>query len=204
MLCCATITRKRAVGSNSAGSNSEVIATAGMTHGIFIISGIPGAGKTSVSRLLAARFERGVHIESDLLQEWIVSGGLWPNEEPAEEAQRQLRLRTRNACMLADSFFAAGFTPVIDDVVIGKRLDDFLLDIRNGPVMFVLLTPSVDVVERRDASRGYKRVFSVWGYLDEVMRRETRRTGLWIDSSDLSAEATTDLILQRRDEARVD
>jgi hypothetical protein len=175
-----------------------------MTRGIFIVSGIPGAGKTTVSRLLAGRLERGVHIESDLLQEWIVSGRVWPNEEPAEEAQHQLRLRTRNACLLADSFFEAGFTPVIDDVVIGKRLDDFLLDLRNRPLMFVLLTPDVRVVEQRDASRGYKRVFSIWGYLDEVMRRETRRAGLRIDSSDLTAEATADLILQRLDEARLD
>jgi hypothetical protein len=71
-------------------------------------------------------------------------------------------------------------------------------------VMFVLLMPRADIVEQRDASRGYKRVFSIWGHLDEVMRQETRRTGLWIDSSLLTAEATTDLILRRRDEARVD
>jgi hypothetical protein len=89
-------------------------------------------------------------------------------------------------------------------LVVGKRLDDFLLDLRNRPVMFVLLMPRPHVVEQRDASRGYKRVFSVWGYLDEVMRRETKRTGLWIDSSDLSAEATVELILKRLSEARVD
>lgn len=174
-----------------------------MQQAIYIVSGIPGAGKTSVSGRLAERLERGVHIEADELQRWIRSGRVWPNEAPADEAERQLRLRTRNACLLADSFFEAGFSPVIDDVVIGARLGDFLEDLRNRPIRFVLLTPDIEVVRHRDATRGYKQVFSIWGHLDEAMRRDTPRAGLWLDSSALTLEETVDQIIERSSEAEL-
>ena len=135
-----------------------------VVDGVFIVSGIPGAGKTTVSNLLAERLQRGVHIEADQLQRWIRSGGLWPNEEPEAEAMRQLRLRATNACLLADSYRRAGFTPVIDDVVISHRLADFWHDLETRPVRFVLLVPNSEVVKRRDAERGYKQVFETWGY----------------------------------------
>jgi predicted kinase len=52
----------------------------------FLITGIPGAGKTTVARLLAGQLERAAHIEADRLQEWIVSGGLCPDQEPRRGA----------------------------------------------------------------------------------------------------------------------
>lgn len=167
-----------------------------MRRAIYIVSGIPGAGKTTVSRLLARRLERGVHIESDLLQEFIAAG--WPDErkEP-DEWRRQLRLRTRNASLLADSFFEAGFTPVIDDVVIGNRLDDFRHDLRSRPILLIMLVPTSEVVKSRDASRKGKHVFERWGHLDEYVRHQMPRVGLWVDTSLLTAEETVAMILDR-------
>src|SRR6266545_2031221 len=124
-----------------------------MINSIYIVSGISGAGKTTVSRLLAATFERGVHIESDQLQKLIVRGALWPDEEPQDEAMRQLRLRAHDAAILAMSFFYAGFTPIIDDIVIGSRLDDFLSELSGRPVSFVMLLPRKEIARTRDAER---------------------------------------------------
>lgn len=175
-----------------------------MERHIFIVSGIPGVGKTTVSRLLARRFDRGVHLEADIFQKMIVTGGRSPNEEPEEEAWEQLRLRSRNIAMVADSFLEAGFWPVIDDVVVGLRLNDVLEDIESRPIYFVLLLPRLEVVEQRDRDRDEKHVFDIWNHLDEVARTETPREGLRIDSSDLTAEETVDEILRRLDEALIE
>jgi predicted ATPase len=166
-----------------------------MQSAIYIVSGLPGAGKTTVSALLARRFARGVHIEADLVQQMIRSGGVWPEREPQEEAMRQLRLRTRNVSLLADSFIDAGFVPVIDDIVIGMRIDDYTADIRSRPLLFVMLLPRLDVIRERDATR-YKQVFEQWAGVYESLRGESKRPGLWLDKSDETAEETVERILR--------
>src|SRR6266511_3741175 len=91
-----------------------------------LISGVPGAGKTTVARLLAARFERAAHVEGDLISfQFIVSGLVPPQGPPLDEAWRQLELRRKNTCLLADSYAEAGFIPVIDDVIVTPDVLDF-------------------------------------------------------------------------------
>jgi adenylate kinase family enzyme len=55
---------------------------------VIVVSGVPGAGKSSVSRALAQRFEHGAHIEADTLQKMIVSGASWPDPELTPESAR--------------------------------------------------------------------------------------------------------------------
>src|SRR5215510_14398475 len=121
---------------------------------LFVVSGMQWAGKTTASGLLARRFERGAHVSGDALQHMIVSGSQWPEQrEMSEEARRQLRLR--HACTLGTSFLAAGFTAVLDDIVIGLRVDDLLEDLKAQPFIFVMLTYSR--AGCREAARAWPR-----------------------------------------------
>jgi len=166
---------------------------------IIVVSGIQGAGKSTVARSLAERFERGVHIEADALQRMIVSGGEWVGEagEPTGEAARQLRLRLHNACLLARSFFEAGFTAVVDDIIIGERFDDLRADLAGLPFRLVVLAPDAAVVIARDEEREHT-VGEEWArYLDEEQRKTMAGSGLWVDSSGQTAAETVDEVMSR-------
>jgi len=174
------------------------------TPRIVVVSGLPGAGKSTTSRLLAGHLGPAAHVEADRLQEMIVAGGVWPEgrREMSPEAERQLRLRLGNACALARSFWQAGFSAVVDDIVIGSRMDDLLDDLDGIPFSFVMLLPDFEVVHRRwvEMSSPFAEVF---GWIDDEIRQHTRRLGLWLDTSTLSAEQTVAAILDRWDEAVV-
>jgi chloramphenicol 3-O-phosphotransferase len=170
---------------------------------MFVVSGTQGAGKTTVSSLLARRFQRGVHVSGDALQKIIVSGRQWPvssettiNDDFDGEAARQLRLRLHNMCLLGRSFFDAGFTVVLDDIVVGARLTDLQADLTAIDFMFVMLTPSVEVVRQRERQRGTE-LWRDWEWLTESIERTASRVGLWLDSSTQTADETVDEIIRR-------
>lgn len=164
---------------------------------IFLINGTQGAGKSTVARVLAKRFDRGACIDADDLLRLVVSGAV-PLEPPlSAEAERQLRLRARIASQLADTFFEAGFTVVVAEILAG-RLDHFRAEIRNRPLLLVNLAPSLDVVKRRNEERPNKNVFEPWSpILDRAIRETMSGVGLWLDNSAQSPEETVGEILQR-------
>jgi predicted kinase len=174
-----------------------------MTHDyapkLIVITGIMAAGKSTVARLLAQRFPRGVHIDADDLQHMIVSGGSWVDEpgEPSGEAARQLHLRLKNMCLLGRSFFEAGFTVVLNDIIIGERRQHLQEELRSLPCSLVVLAPRLEVVQQRDLSRIKNTQGEAWAhYLDDELRKTMAGIGLWIDSSEQTAEETVDYILQ--------
>lgn len=171
---------------------------------VWIINGIPGSGKSSTARALAARFPRGVHLEGDRLQDLIVAGSVPPGGEPHEEEERQIHLNVRNQCLLARSFGQDGFTVVIDYVVVNQaRVEEYRQQLDGLSPHLVTLAPGVTVALQRDRDRPEKTVAHLWSHLDGLMRAELAGTGLWVDNAALSIGKTVDYILANQATARV-
>ena len=168
---------------------------------VWIISGIPGAGKTTVSKMLCAEFSKSAHIEVDWLREMVVAGHLAPGQEPLAESDAQLELGAQNAALLADSFMDKGFTPVIDDVVLRLQLTQYRKFLSRWPLRLVVLAPSVDVALERDRERAEKHVGGRFSYLDEELHTQMHGLGLWLDTSEMGIGETVEAIAQRAGEA---
>lgn len=163
-----------------------------------MISGIQAAGKSTVAQLLAERLPRSVHVRGDVFRRMIVGGRADMTPEPSEEAVRQLRLRHRLTATTCDAYFESGFTVVAQDVVLGEHLTEMTTAIRSRPLLVVVLAPSPDAIAAREESRGktaYGR-FTI-GLLDDALRRETPRLGLWLDTSAQTPAETVEEILVR-------
>ncbi|GHF96220.1 AAA family ATPase [Streptomyces zaomyceticus] len=163
--------------------------------GAVLLAGIPGSGKSTVAAALAARFDRSAHIEVDRLQELIVRGCHWPTPDGDPEADRQILLRARNACLLADSLAAAGFLPVLDDVVVRRsHLDFYRAHAKAVPLHAVILAPGPEKAWERNNAR-HKRLTTNWAFLDEAMRSELSGEAVWIDNADQTVEETVEAVL---------
>lgn len=171
-------------------------------HDVWIVTGIPGAGKSTVSRLLAGRFPRGAHLEGDRLAEMVVGGRVYPGRAPEAESHRQSVLVMRHLCTLARSFARAGFVPVLDYVTMTKG--GIALYRRGMPRLrphLVVLHPGKDAALARDRDRPEKTVAAHWTHLEDVMLRELRGMGLWVESRDQTPEETVSYILKERSRA---
>ncbi|WP_051831302.1 phosphotransferase [Streptomyces violens] len=160
---------------------------------------MPGAGKSTVTRLVAERLARSARLDGDFISRLIVSGRVGALGEPADEAARQLELCNRNLCMLADNISDAGFTPVIDWVIPDReQLHFFLSLLPSRQVLFVVLAPGIEVCRHRNTLRNPRERFYFDGYegLDAAMKRELGDVGWWFDTAALTPEQTAERIVR--------
>jgi chloramphenicol 3-O-phosphotransferase len=174
-------------------------------HAVVLITGIQAAGKSTIAQALAERLPRSVHVRGDLFRRMVVGGRAEMTPDPSDEALRQLRLRYRLAAQVSGAYFEAGFTVITQDVILGEHLAEMTELIRSRPLLVIVLTPQADVIAARETARG-KTAYRTWaiGQLDNVLRHQTPRIGLWLETSHQTATETVDEILARGwSEARV-
>jgi hypothetical protein len=164
-----------------------------------LITGAPGAGKSTVSGLVAQSLSRSALIDAYYVSRLVAGGYVWPLGEPADEAARQVRLLNANLCALAVNFADAGFTPVLDVVLPdGEQLSTFRRALAPHRLLLVVLDPGAGVCRHRNELRPAQDQFFFDGY-DELrasMRQGFGDVGWWFDTSALSSEQTAEQILE--------
>ncbi|MCL8016660.1 phosphotransferase [Streptomyces sp. AS02] len=128
----------------------------------------------------------------------------WPRGCRGRRGRGPTPLRYRLSAAAADAYAAAGFTAVVQDVVLGADLAASVRLVRTRPLYVVVLAPSTAAVAAREAGRA-KTGYGAWTVerLDGELRARTPRIGLWVDSSELTVGETVETILAGRERVRV-
>jgi chloramphenicol 3-O-phosphotransferase len=96
-------------------------------------------------------------------------------------------------------FADAGFTTLIDAVIPSREKLNFFLDLLTPRrVLFVVLTPGIEVCHYRNTIRDARERFEFGGYeaLDADMKREFGDVGWWFDTAALTPDQTADRIVR--------
>jgi guanylate kinase len=162
---------------------------------VCLITGPMGAGKSSVSKALASKFERSAVVEVDTLRGMIKGGFVRPSPY-TEEVELQLSLSAKNACDVANNFLEKDFTVFIDGIVGRKLLKQYSNFFKDRDFKTFLLMPSVDALLKRFDDRGgyaelRARTIELHKSFSEKKDELNCRV---IDSSDQTLEETVDEI----------
>ncbi|WP_020121212.1 AAA family ATPase [Streptomyces canus] len=174
-------------------------------RGVVLVTGVMAAGKSTVAQALAERLPRAAHVRGDVFRRMIVSGREEYGPGATGEAVAQLRLRYRLSAAAADAYAEAGFTAVVQDVVLGEDLTAYVGLVRTRPLYVVVLAPDAGTVAARETGRtktGYGPAWTV-AALAEALRESTPPIGLWLDTSAQTPVQTVEAILSGRERARV-
>jgi predicted kinase len=165
---------------------------------IIFITGMAGAGKSTVGRLVARHFPKCLFIQVDELREKMVKGYARPEDGIfTEEVMQQFQMARSTAIYMARLYVDRGVNVVIDDVCVPSNFVEQYAALFEIPeVQRILLYPKAPVVIERIKQRGgplehIKYVPMIYDFLDAMPKDG------WIvlDSSEWTIEQTVNEVL---------
>ncbi len=110
---------------------------------LLILTGPPGAGKTTVAPLVAEHFSPSVVIEGDALWANVVRGFIDPWKAAAHEQNRVL---VRASIAAATTLVRGGYATILSGHLGPWFLDELADDLRTigAPVVYVVIRPTID------------------------------------------------------------
>ncbi|QHT63053.1 AAA family ATPase [Paenibacillus lycopersici] len=162
---------------------------------IYLISGPPGAGKSTTSRALAERLGMSALIDGDDVYHMVIGGARRPWESPFH-----IRLMWRNIAALAHGFIESGHDVVINYVVFREDIGLFIEALGGladeTAMKFILLVADEDELRRRDAERKPEhRMGERCGIVLHELLADGPSEASILDTSALSLEQTVDAII---------
>ena len=163
---------------------------------IVIVSGPPGAGKSTVCEALCQRYDRTVHLTTDDMYGWIRMGYI-PPWKPG--SMRQNMMVSRSAARAATAFAQEEYGVFIDGVIGPMHLPAYIDELRVAgvPVHYAVLLPSLDVITRRAEERE-KQIVNAGDMFERVhaMFAERREPGWTLDNGSMTAEQSADAVME--------
>jgi cytidylate kinase len=133
---------------------------------LLVVTGPPGAGKSTAARLLAERFEPSVLVEGDTFFGFLARGAIEPW---LPESNEQNEVVTRAAAAAAGLYARGGYATIFDGMVGPWFLPTFAQATGLDHIDYVVLLPSVERCWGGVATReGH-------GFTDEAATRKMHR-----------------------------
>lgn len=174
---------------------------------IVIISGPPGAGKSTVCDLLCERYDRTVHLTTDNIFGWIRMGYI-PPWKPG--SMRQNMMVSRSAARAATAFAQEQYGVFVDGVIGPAHLPVYVEEMRSAgvPVHYAVLLPNVEETMRRASVRAatdgparaqYEQQAQdgdMFARVHAMFADGAPLPGWTLDNSGMTAEQTADAVME--------